>query len=56
MNFAKNVGLFFLAPFIGLGYVIALPFVGLFYFVRLSVERSAQEVSTALVPDKLVTK
>jgi len=27
--FAKNVGLFFAAPFIGLAYVIALPFVGL---------------------------
>ncbi len=25
---AKNVGLFFLAPFIGLAYLIALPFVG----------------------------
>ena len=28
-TFAKNVGLFFAAPFIGLAYVIALPFVGL---------------------------
>lgn len=27
--FAKNAGLFFAAPFIGLAYVIALPFVGL---------------------------
>jgi CheY-like chemotaxis protein len=28
-TFARNVGLFFAAPFIGLAYVIALPFVGL---------------------------
>src|SRR3990172_8900783 len=27
--FAKNVGLFFAAPFIGLAYIISLPFVGL---------------------------
>lgn len=27
--FAKNVGLFFAAPFIGLAYVIALPFIGI---------------------------
>ncbi len=28
-GFARNVGLFFAAPFIGLAYVVALPFVGL---------------------------
>jgi len=28
-RFAKNVGLFFAAPFIGLAYVVALPFIGL---------------------------
>jgi CheY-like chemotaxis protein len=33
-TFAKNVGLFFAAPFIGLAYVIALPFVGLGLLAR----------------------
>lgn len=37
-TFAKNVGLFFAAPFIALGYVIALPFVGLYMIVKLSLE------------------
>lgn len=35
---AKNVGLFFAAPFIALGYVIALPFVGVYMIVKLSKE------------------
>ncbi len=34
-TFAKNVGLFFAAPFIALGYIIALPFVGLYLFAKL---------------------
>ena len=33
--FAKNVGLFFAAPFIALGYIIALPFVGFYLFAKL---------------------
>ena len=37
-KFAKNVGLFFAAPFIALGYVIALPFVGFFMLSRLAME------------------
>ena len=37
--FAKNVGLFFAAPFIALGYVIALPFVGFYMFAKLGLER-----------------
>ena len=36
--FAKNVGLFFAAPFIALAYVIALPFVGFYMFAKLGHE------------------
>ena len=36
--FAKNVGLFFAAPLIALGYVIALPFVGVYMMVKLGKE------------------
>jgi len=36
--FGKNVGLFFAAPFIALGYVIALPFVGIYMIAKLSLE------------------
>jgi len=36
--FAKNVGLFFAAPFIALGYIIALPFVGIYMIAKLSME------------------
>jgi CheY-like chemotaxis protein len=35
---AKNVGLFFAAPFIALGYVIALPAVGFYQFGKLGIE------------------
>jgi len=35
---AKNIGLFFAAPFIALGYVIALPFVGFYMFAKLGRE------------------
>lgn len=35
---AKNIGLFFAAPFIALGYVIALPFVGIYMIAKLSKE------------------
>ena len=34
----KNIGLFFAAPFIALGFVIALPLIGLYHFVKLAVE------------------
>jgi DNA-binding NtrC family response regulator len=33
-NVAKNIGLFFAAPFIGLAYVLAFPFVGLWAIVK----------------------
>lgn len=36
--FAKNVGLFFAAPFVALAYVIALPFVGFYMFAKLGRE------------------
>jgi len=35
---AKNIGLFFAAPFIALGYVIALPAVGFYMFAKLAYE------------------
>jgi DNA-binding NtrC family response regulator len=35
---AKNIGLFFAAPFIALGYVIALPLVGFYMFARFAAE------------------
>jgi hypothetical protein len=38
MMLVKNIGLFFAAPFIALGYVIALPFIGLFMISRLAME------------------
>jgi len=38
MGLLKNIGLFFAAPFIALGYVIALPFVGFFMLSRLAME------------------
>ena len=38
MVMLKNIGLFFAAPFIALGYVIALPVAGFFMIARLAVE------------------
>jgi len=38
MRLVKNIGLFFAAPFIALGYVFAMPFVGLFMIARLAME------------------
>ena len=35
---ARNVGLFFAAPFVALGYVIAVPFVGFYMFAKLGRE------------------
>lgn len=37
-KFAKNVGLFFAAPFIALAYIIALPAVGFYMFAKLAYE------------------
>jgi len=45
--FARNVGLFFAAPFIALGYVIALPFVGFFMFAKLALEARANRHAAA---------
>jgi len=36
--FFRNVGLFFAAPFVALGYIIALPFVGFYMFAKLAYE------------------
>jgi len=38
LGLVKNVGLFFAAPFIALGYIIALPFVGFVMISRLAME------------------
>ena len=43
---AKNVGLFFAAPFIALAYVIALPFVGFYMFAKLGREAYAKKNSS----------
>jgi len=45
--FARNVALFFAAPFIALGYVIALPFVGFFMFAKLALEARAKRHAAA---------
>ena len=42
----KNIGLFFAAPFVALGYVIALPFVGFFMITRLAIEAHRKGVYT----------
>ncbi len=39
---AKNVGLFFAAPIVALGYVIALPLVGFYMFARLGYQAYTQ--------------
>jgi len=45
--FARNVGLFFAAPFIALGYVIALPAVGFYMFAKLALEAYAKRHAAA---------
>ena len=40
-NVAKNIALFFAAPFIGLAYIIAFPFVGIYALVRLGIKGMA---------------
>ena len=36
-NVARNVALFFAAPFIGLAYIVAFPFVGFYMIARYGV-------------------
>ena len=45
-KFAKNVGLFFAAPFVALAYVIALPAVGFYMFAKLGREAWAKKQQT----------
>ena len=42
--FAKNISMFFLAPFIALGYIIALPFVGFYLLAKLGKEALAEKL------------
>ncbi len=44
---AKNIGLFFAAPFIALGYVIALPAVGFYMFAKLAIEALRKRRATS---------
>jgi len=46
MVMAKNIGLFFAAPFVALFYVIALPFVGFFMISRLAMEAHRKSACT----------
>ena len=43
---ARNIGLFFAAPFIALGYIIALPLVGFYMFARLAAEALQKKRAT----------
>jgi DNA-binding NtrC family response regulator len=40
-NVAKNIALFFAAPFIGLAYIIAFPFVGIYALLRVVLKGTA---------------
>ena len=44
---AKNIGLFFAAPFIALAYVIALPVVGFYMFAKLGIEAYQKKKSSS---------
>ena len=44
---AKNIGLFFAAPFIALAYIIALPLVGFYMFAKLGYEAYAKRRRSA---------
>ena len=46
MVMVKNIGLFFAAPFVALGYVIALPFVGFFMISKLAMEAHRKSACT----------
>ena len=41
-NVAKNIALFFAAPFIGLAYIIAFPFVGIYALMRVGLKATAE--------------
>jgi hypothetical protein len=56
MLFLKNVGLFFLAPFIGLAYAVALPFLGLYKLINLMVERGLKDTTRLLGLTELTHK
>ena len=45
--FAKNVGLFFAAPFIALAYVIALPAIGFYMFAKLGYQAYQKKKSSS---------
>ena len=42
---ARNIGLFFAAPFVAIGYMIALPLVGFYMFAKLAVENQQKKRS-----------
>jgi CheY-like chemotaxis protein len=46
-TFAKNVGLFFAAPFIALAYVIALPAIGFYMFAKLGYQAYQKKKSSS---------
>lgn len=47
MVMAKNIGLFLAAPFIALGYIVALPAVGCFMIAKLALEAHGKRVHAA---------
>ena len=48
-KWARNVVLFFAAPFIGLAYLIALPFVGLYLLLNIAVEAALKKAASVIV-------
>ena len=53
----KTVAAFFAAPFIALGYIIALPFIGLYQFAKLALEAYAKSRPAANVKlDKAIRR
>jgi hypothetical protein len=46
MVMVRNISLFFAAPFVALGYVIALPFVGFFMITKLAMEAHRKSAYT----------
>ena len=56
-SLAKTVGIFFAAPFIALGYVIALPLLGIYHFAKLAIEAYSKRVQSGnSKPKKVATK
>ena len=43
----KNIGMFIAAPFIALGFVIALPLIGLYHFAKLVIEAGVKNYPVA---------